>query len=117
MIVPAGGAWTRSVSVVVMPAPCGSGSGASSCSMRRRRSAANSALGLIGMSGWRSASSGSAIAPPLLVGAPKRDAGSDEQRHGGVHAATEVLGALRHREVVEVAQRQGAAMVGAEPFE
>src|SRR3954464_4539351 len=103
-MVPVGGACRTLVSVVVIAAPCGGGSGASSCSTRRRSSAANSARGLIGMSGWRRASRGSAIVAPLFIRAAERDAGADEQRLGGVDAAAEVLRALRHREVVEVAQ-------------
>src|SRR4051812_49391635 len=110
--------WATAVVVSVMVSPVVVGRSRSPAS-RCRSARAKPGAGGTRSSVPRSASRGSAgISAPLevgiAVGATEGEAGPHEQRLGGVHRAAQQLGHLGDGQPVEVAQRQGGAVVGAE---
>src|SRR4051794_12761546 len=82
---------------------------------RRRKSLTNDRRGATGAIGSRKSSNGSVvIAPPFCVHGTEGIAGSYQECLGGMHRAAEMVGHFGHRQAVEVAQRQRAAVVRAE---
>src|SRR4051794_33940824 len=97
---------------------CSGSSPPSSATIRRRSWLTNDWRGEIGAIGSRSRSNGSVvIAPPFYVGDAGRVASAYEQCLGGMNRAAEVVGDLRNRQPVEVAQRQRAPVMGSQPIE
>src|SRR3974390_1137453 len=90
---------------------------ASSATSRRRSSWANSGRGASGTTGSRSASNGSGIAAPFLVGDAEPLPRAYQQRLRRVHGAAEQPRDLWHREAVEVAQRERGPVMRAERLE
>src|SRR5215469_12167041 len=85
---------------------------------RARRSAANNGSGWMGTTGSRSPSSGSGISPLLpAVRMAERSPRPDQQRLRRVDGAAQVLGDLRDRQAVHVAQGQRRTVMRAERVE
>src|SRR5450759_5729978 len=89
-------------------------------SIRARRRAAKAGSGSTGLTGVRSTSNGSVTAAPFRefgVGAPEGGPGAHQQRLGGVQGPVQQSGDLGDRQVVEVAQGEGDAVVRGQPVE
>src|SRR5437016_1610784 len=85
---------------------------------RRRSSAANAGRGASGTFGSRRESNGSVvIAFTSRVGNSERVARAHEKGFGRVHGAVEVLRHLRHRQPVEIPERERGAVVRPELLE
>src|SRR5947207_12585991 len=85
-----------------------------------RRRAAKAASGSAGVTGARSASSGSVIAvlpSPFGIGGTERGPGPHQQRLGGVHGTAEDRGDLGDRQVVHVPQGERGAVMRAQAAE